>query len=267
MQNKHTMNSLKEKSKEVNQKDLEAKVKSMYRKVALHPEVEYHFEMGENLAKRLGYPTEMLDQIPSQSIASFAGVGYYFDLAELKEGECVVDLGSGSGMDVFYAALIVGKMGEIIGIDMTDEQLEKSSLLRDNGNFKQVTFQNSYIENLPIVSGSIDVAISNGVINLSSEKEKVFREVARVLKPGGRLAISDIVTSIKLPENISCDATLWAACIGGAMQKEEYLKLIEDAGMEIVEVKDNPYQFISNSAKGATKDYGIKSISILAIKK
>jgi ubiquinone/menaquinone biosynthesis C-methylase UbiE len=238
----------------------------MYRKVALHPEVEYHFEMGENLAKRLGYPNEMLDQIPSQAIESFAGVGYYFDLAELKEGESVVDLGSGSGMDVFYAALKVGGKGKVIGIDMTDEQLEKSSLLRDNGNFKQVTFQNSYIENLPIVSSSIDIAISNGVINLSSEKEKVFVEVARVLKEGGRLAISDIVTTIKLPENISCDATLWAACIGGAMQKDEYFELIEAAGLEIVEEMDNPYQFISNSAKGATKDYGIKSVSILAIK-
>jgi len=130
-----------------------------------------------------------------------------------------------------------------------------------------VSFHNSYIETLPIESGSIDVVISNGVINLSSEKEKVFMEAARVLKAGGRLAISDIVTSIKLPENISCDATLWAACIGGAMQKDEYSKLIEAAGMEILEVKDNPYQFISNSAKGATKDFGIKSVSILAIKK
>jgi len=251
----NTMSSLLEKTKQVNQKDLEMKVKSMYSKVALHPEVEYHFEMGRALAERLGYPSKMLDQIPSQAIASFAGVGYYFDLAQLKEGESVVDLGSGSGMDVFYAALKVGEKGDVIGIDMTDEQLEKSKLLRDQGDFNQVTFHNSYIESLPIESSSINIVISNGVINLSSEKEKVFQEAARVLKPGGRLAISDIVTSIKLPENISCDATLWAACIGGAMQKDEYSELIEAAGMQIVEVKDNPYQFISNSAKGASKDF------------
>jgi ubiquinone/menaquinone biosynthesis C-methylase UbiE len=117
------------------------------------------------------------------------------------------------------------------------------------------------------VSGSIDAVISNGVINLSSEKAKVFTEAARVLKSGGKLAISDIVTTVKLPENISCNATLWAACIGGAMQEDEYLSLIKQAGMDIIEVKDNPYSFISNSAKGATADYGIKSVSVLAIKR
>ena len=150
---------------------------------------------------------------------------------------------------------------------MTDEQLEKSSRLRDEAGFGQVTFRKSYIEELPIMSGSIDAVISNGVINLSSEKAKVFAEAARVLKIGGRLAISDIVTEIKLPENITCNATLWAACIGGAMQIDAYKQLIEDAGLQIVKVKDNPYAFISDNAIGATKQFGIKSVSILAVKK
>jgi len=150
---------------------------------------------------------------------------------------------------------------------MTNEQLEKSSTLRDQAGFTQVVFRKSYIEDLPIMSNSINAVISNGVINLSSEKSKVFNEAARVLKKGGRLAISDIVTKTKLPENITCDATLWAACIGGAMQIDAYKQLIEDAGLEIVKVKDNPYAFISDNAKGATKQYGIKSVSILAIKK
>jgi len=101
---------------------------------------------------------------------------------------------------------------------------------------------------------------------LSSEKEKVFQEAARVLQPGGRLVLSDIVTSVQLPENISCNATLWAACIGGAMQIDEYKHLIERSGLTIANVKENPYAFISNSAKGATIDYGIKSVSILAVK-
>lgn len=250
----------------VNQKELETKVKDMYRKVALNPEIEYHFEMGRALAERLGYPTKMLDQIPAASIASFAGVGYYFDLAKLKEREVVVDLGSGSGMDVFYAALSVGLEGEVIGIDMTKEQLEKAIFLSKEAAFKQTIFYDSYIESLPIASGSIDAVISNGVINLSSEKEKVFQEVARVLKPGGRLVISDIVTTVKLPESISCNATLWAACIGGAMQIDEYFSLIEAAGLKITKVKDNPYAFLSNGAKGATQQYGIKSVSILANK-
>lgn len=261
------MNAILENQRKVDQKDLEKRVKDMYKKVALHPEIEYHFEMGRNLSERLGYPSSTLDQIPKQAIDSFAGVGYYFDFAQLKKGETVVDLGSGSGMDVFYAALKVGNEGEVIGIDMTLEQLEKSEKLRDKADFDQVIFRNSYIEEIPIVSNSIDAVISNGVINLSSEKKKVFKEVARVLKPGGRLVLSDIVTTLKLPENISCNATLWAACIGGAMQIDEYKELIENQGLEIVKVKDNPYEFISNSAKGATEDYGIKSVSILAVKK
>ena len=261
------MKTISKNQNKVDRHDLELRVKDMYKKVALHPEVEYHFEMGRKLAERVHYPTNTLDKIPSQAIDSFSGVGYYFDLAELKTGEAVVELGSGSGMDAFFAATQVGKTGEIIGIDMTNEQLEKSSRLRDENNFSQVTFRKSYIEELPIMSNSVDAVISNGVINLSSEKAKVFSEAARVLKTGGRLAISDIVTEVKLPENITCNATLWAACIGGAMQIDAYKQLIEDAGLEIVSVKDNPYAFISDNAKGATKQFGIKSISILAVKK
>lgn len=252
--------------KKVDQQDLEMKVKDMYRKVALNPEIEYHFEMGRDLAERLGYPLALLDKLPPQSIESFAGVGYYFDLADLKEAEAIVDLGSGSGMDVFYAAEEVGKSGRVIGIDMTDEQLEKSRRLRDEAGYTQVEFRKAYIEDLPVDSGSVDVVISNGVINLSSEKQKVFHEAARILKKGGRLAIADIVSGVRLPENISCNATLWAACIGGAMQMDEYKKLIEDSGMKIIRIKDNPYKFISKSAQGATRDFEIKSISILAIK-
>lgn len=250
----------------VNRYDLERKVKEMYKKVAEQPEVTYHFEMGRNLAERLGYPSEKLDRIPSQSIDSFAGVGYFFDLADLKKGEVVLDLGSGSGMDVFYAANEVGYSGEVIGIDMTDEQLKKSEHLSFQNDLDQVLFRNSYIEELPVVSNSIDVVISNGVINLSSEKDSVFNEASRVLKVGGRMAISDIVTTTPLPENITCNATLWAACIGGAMEIESYKKLIEASGLTIKTIKINPYSFISESALGATDEFGIKSISILAEK-
>jgi arsenite methyltransferase len=251
---------------QLDKQDLEKRVKKMYKEVAEHPEVTYHFEMGRGLAERLGYPADTLDQIPQESIASFAGVGYYFDLLNLKPGERVVDLGSGSGMDVFFAATQVGVNSNVIGIDMTREQLEKAASLRDKYGFDQVIFRKSYIEDLPIVAGSIDVVISNGVINLSGDKEQVFREAARVLKKGGRLALSDIVTTVKLPASISCNAVLWAACIGGAMQQDEYFSLIEAAGMKVMEFKANPYEFLSNSAKEATKDYGILSISLLAVK-
>jgi len=112
----------------------------------------------------------------------------------------------------------------------------------------------------------MDAVISNGVINLSSDKSKVFHEAARVLRKGGRLAIADIVSGVQLPESITCNVNLWASCIGGAMEKNAYLRLIEASGFKITEVKTNPYAFISSSAKGATEDYGIESISILAIK-
>ena len=261
------MNSSIGKKQEVNQQDLENKVKDMYKKVALFPEEKYHFEMGRALAERLGYPSSLLDKIPNKSIESFAGVGYYFDLANLQKEECVVDLGSGSGMDVFFAAQQVGAMGEVIGIDMTPEQLEKSKMLQQQDGYPQVVFRESYIEKLPILDNSIDAVISNGVVNLSSEKQQVFNEVERVLKHGGRLVLSDIVTTTQLPERITCNADLWAACIGGAILQAEYCELIKKTGMEIIKVKDNPYAFISNSAKGATGNYGIKSISILAVKR
>lgn len=260
------MNTIVQNPTQVDHTDLEIRVKKMYKKVALNPKDTYHFEMGRLLAEKLGYPINELDRIPEKAIDSFAGVGYYFDLAQLKKGEFVVDLGSGSGMDVFYAAQAVGSSGEVTGVDMTREQLDKSSSLSQADNFDQVIFRESYIEQIPIRSNCMDAVISNGVINLSSDKQQVFNEASRVLKKGGRLVISDIVTSVKLPENISCNATLWAACIGGAMQINEYEDLIENAGFEIVEIKENPYAFISKSAKGASIDYGIKSISLLAIK-
>jgi len=260
------MNLTLEETKQINRKELEMKVKSMYRKVALYPELEYHFEMGKKLAERLGYPSNKLDQIPKQAIESFAGVGYFFDLARLEKGEYVVDLGSGSGTDLFYAANEVGVDGEIIGIDMTDEQLKKSALLSDLANFNHVILHKGYIEKLPVIAESIDVVISNGVINLSSDKVQVFREAVRILRPGGRLVIADIVSTVQLPENIKCNTKLWAACIGGAMQENQYLKLIEDVGLQIQEVKENPYEFLSKGARGATDTYGIKSISLLAIK-
>ncbi|MDX2049006.1 MAG: methyltransferase domain-containing protein [Chitinophagaceae bacterium] len=248
--------------------DLEQKVKHMYRDVALRPEGEYHFEMGRGLAEKLGYGKADLDSIPSAAIESFAGVGYYFDMAGIKNGEWVLDLGSGSGMDVFVAALKVGLSGKVCGADMTDEQLEKAERLRKENNFNQVSFHKAYIEKLPFQNESFDVVISNGVINLCADKGKVFKEVCRVLKPGGRMVIADIVTEKQLPENIVCNSTLWAACIGGASQQDEYKQAIENAGMEVLWVRNNDaYAFISKSAKGASVDYGVKSVSLLAEKK
>lgn len=248
-------------------KELETKVKDMYRSVAENPHGEFHFEMGRALAERLGYATADLDRIPAEAIESFAGVGHYFQLANLKDGETVVDLGSGSGMDAFLAALKVGPRGEVIGVDMTDEQLTKAERLRDRDGFNNVTFVKGYIEAVPLPDASADVVISNGVINLATEKPKVFREAARLLKPGGRLAIADIVTEVQLPENIVCNSTLWAACIGGAAQQDNYRTQVEAAGLRVAEIQDNSaYQFISDNARGASRAFGVKSVSLLAVK-
>jgi ubiquinone/menaquinone biosynthesis C-methylase UbiE len=248
-------------------KELEAKVKAMYRSVAENPKGGFFFEMGRTMAERLGYAPADLDRIPAESIESFAGVGYYFHLAEVKAGETVVDLGSGSGMDTFIAALKVGPHGKVIGMDMTDEQRAKAERLRDRDGFLNVTYVKGYIEEAPMPDGVADVVISNGVINLATDKSKVFREVARLLKSGGRFAISDIVTEVQLPETIVCNSTLWAACIGGAAQQDNYRQMISGAGLRLVTAQDNPqYQFISENAKGASKKFGVKSVSLLAVK-
>jgi ubiquinone/menaquinone biosynthesis C-methylase UbiE len=247
--------------------ELEKKVKEMYREVALNPDGEFHFEMGRALAERLGYSSEDLDRIPSGAIDSFAGVGYFFHLANLKEGESVIDLGSGSGMDTFVAALKVGENGKVVGVDMTDEQRAKAERLRDQAGFNNVTYIKGYIDNIPCADDGFDAVISNGVINLAYDKGKVFQEAARILKPGGRLAISDIITEVQLPNGITCDTTLWASCIGGAMQQDSYRTAIEAAGLRVETVQDNPhYQFISENARGASKKFGVKSISLLAVK-
>jgi arsenite methyltransferase len=241
--------------------DLEARVKSMYEQVALDPHQDFHFETGRPLAERLGYPVAGLDLIPAESIDSFAGVGYFFDLAALTAGETVLDLGSGSGMDSFLAALTVGPTGRVIGVDMTRAQLDKARRLSS----ANIQFLHGYIEEPPVDAGSVDCVISNGVINLAADKHRVFAAAARALRPGGRLAIADIVTAVQLPEGVTCDAALWAACIGGAMQSDRYREAIESAGFQVDAVRENTaYRFVSDRASDATTKFGVTSISLLA---
>jgi SAM-dependent methyltransferase len=247
--------------------ELRDKVKVMYRAVADAPGGTFHFEMGRPLAERLGYPTDRLDRLPPEAIESFAGVGYHLGLAAIATGERVVDLGSGSGMDAFLAANDADESGAVVGVDMTDEQLAKARRLAERDGFTSIRFEKGYIEEAPIRDGWADVVISNGVINLCVDKPSVFREVARILRPGGRMAISDIVTERPLTEAIVCDVNLWASCIGGAMQEQSYVQAIEDAGLEVGTIQDNPqYLFISESAQGATATFGVKSLSVLATK-
>ena len=150
---------------------------------------------------------------------------------------------------------------------MTDAQRAKAERLRAAAGFRTVSYLKGYIEKVPCPDAAFDAVISNGVINLSADKGAVFREAVRVLRPGGRLALTDIVTEAPLPEGVSCNATLWAACIGGAMQQDDYRAAIEAAGLEVRAGRDNPQdRFLSANAQGAAKKYGVKSISLLAFK-
>ena len=245
--------------------ELEQRVKRMYEEVALEPEREFHFETGRPLAERLGYPADELDRIPAAAIESFAGVGYFLDLAAIEPGEAVLDLGSGSGTDSLLAALAAGSNGRVIGVDMTEEQLAKSRRLALEEGFGNVDFRAGYIERPPVEPESYDCVISNGVVNLSPDKPAVFAAAGRALRPAGRLALADIVSETQLPEGVTCDASLWAACIGGAMQRDGYREAIEAAGFEIEAWRENSeYRFVSDRADNATQKYGVTSISLLA---
>jgi arsenite methyltransferase len=248
--------------------DLEARVKAMYEQVALEPHREFHFETGRALAERLGYPIDDLDAIPAPAVESFAGVGYFLDLAAIQPGETVLDLGSGSGTDSFVAAIAVGPTGRVIGVDMTTAQLAKARNLATTARASNVEFRDGRIERPPVDEASIDCVISNGVINLAPDKWTVFHAAAAALRPGGRLAIADIVTAVDLPQGVTCDASLWAACIGGAAQRDDYIATIRAAGFDIDTIRDNDeYRFLSDRAVGATTTYGVSSISLLAVRR
>jgi SAM-dependent methyltransferase len=244
--------------------ELDRHITRMYRDVANEATTDLHFPTGRRIAEAVGYPTELLDRLPAEAVRSFAGVGYHFGLARLLPGELVLDLGSGSGMDVFAAAVQVGPQGGVVGVDITHEQLAKAGrLVRD----EPVTFRRARIEELPFDDGWFDVVISNGVVNLSPDKRRVFAEVARVLRPGGRLALADIVTERQIAARTSCQAELWAACIAGASQRESYLQDIAAVGLELQLVQPNPgYRFTSERAQRTTEKYGAHSISLLALK-
>ncbi|HEY7075363.1 MAG TPA: methyltransferase domain-containing protein [Solirubrobacteraceae bacterium] len=244
--------------------ELRERVREMYRVVATDPGADLHFETGRALAERLGYPAEWLDAVPPAALASFAGVGHMLDLAAIEPGDTVLDLGSGSGTDAFVAAALAGPAGRVIGVDMTDAQLAKARGLA--GGRPGLEFVEGLIEDPPVAPGSVDVVISNGVINLAPDKDVVFRAVAGALRPGGRLAIADIVSARELADRTRANVALWAACIAGAVPRDDYLGAIERAGLRIETVRENEYRFTSDRARAAAEKYGVTSVTVLATK-
>jgi arsenite methyltransferase len=188
-------------------------------------------------AKAIGYSVEELKKIPASAIMGL-GCGNPVALASLKKGETVLDLGSGGGIDVFLAANKVGEKGRVIGVDMTREMIRKAEENAKKGGYKNVEFRLGEIENLPLEDESVDAIISNCVINLSTDKVGVFKEAYRVLKPKGRMMISDIVTEKELPDDIRKSFSAWANCIGGALLKTDYLDTIKQAGFKNIKIMD-----------------------------
>jgi SAM-dependent methyltransferase len=248
--------------------ELRGYISDMYTDVAALPRADFHFPTGRSLLETLGYEADRLDRIPAGSVESFAGVGYHFGLDPLREGEHVLDIGAGAGTDAFYAALAVGPRGSVVGLDMTAAMREKAEKSRAEGDFGNTSFVHGFAEELPFDDERFDAVISNGVINLSPAKERVFDSIRRVLKPGGRLMFSDIVTGVELPASVRDNCTLWAECIGGAQEENTYLRLIEQAGLDVEDTRENTgYAFTQESTISAATKFQVHSVSILARRK
>jgi len=193
--------------------------------------------VAQDISKKIGYAEEEMKAVPEGANLGL-GCGNPVALASLKKGETVLDLGSGAGFDCFLAAQKIGAKGKVIGVDMTPEMLDKARENARKGKYKNVEFRLGEIENLPVADSSVDVIISNCVINLSPDKARVFAEAFRVLKPGGRLMVSDIVLLQELPDAIKNSVQAYIGCLSGAVMKAEYLRLIKKAGFKDVSILD-----------------------------
>lgn len=216
--------------------DIKKAVGEHYRTVAVKGKKEACLEEDCKVFKI--YTPEELETVPEEASDTSCACGNPVAIAELNEGDVVLDLGSGAGLDVFLAARRVGSSGLVIGIDMTDEMLEKARKAAERRGFHNVSFRKGEIEDLPVDSDSVDVIISNCVINLVTDKDRVFREAYRVLKPGGKLAISDRVLIKELPEGAREDMDLWSACVSSAIMEDDYLGKIAEAGFVDIRVED-----------------------------
>ncbi len=214
-------------------------------------------------AQAAGYSPEELKSIPEEAVFGL-GCGNPTALAEIRKGETVLDLGSGGGIDVFLAANKVGDNGKVIGVDMTPEMIETANKNAQKGGYTNVEFKLGEIENLPLEENTNDVIVSNCVINLTPDKNKAYTEVYRVLKPGGRILVSDLVTEGFIPEEIRLNFQAWSECVGGAMEKQDYLNTIKNAGFK--EVKILEQHFFTENDMDERLIGKITSIQLKAVK-
>ncbi len=218
-------------------------------------------DLAQNISKSIGYTEEELKAVPEGANLGL-GCGNPVALASLREGETVLDLGSGAGFDCFLAASKVGENGRVIGVDMTPEMIEKARENTSKGNYGNVEFRLGEIENLPVADNSVDIVISNCVINLAPDKRRVFAEAFRVLKPGGRLMISDIVLLKELPDFIKKSVEAYIGCLSGAIMRDEYMGTIKAAGFQEVSIMDETSFPIEGIANDPTAKAIIENLEI-----
>ncbi len=226
-------------------------------------------DRAEDISRMIGYGDEELASVPEGANLGL-GCGNPVALASLKEGETVLDLGSGAGFDCLLAANKVGRKGKVIGVDMTPEMIQKARENARKGSYENVEFRLGEIENIPAADNSVDAVISNCVINLAPDKRKVFKEAFRVLKPGGRLMVSDLVLLKELPEAIKNSIEAYIGCLSGAIMEDEYLEAIKNAGFRDVKVMDEthyPIELMANdpSAKAIIENFNIQKDAIKGI--
>jgi arsenite methyltransferase len=244
-------------------------VRDMYTAVAREPHHEFHFPTGRRALKHVGYPEEELQDLPAEAVESFAGVGYPFAADVIRKGDVVLDIGSGSGTDVLIAARKVGSEGKALGLDMTEAMREKARANARRLRLDHVRILEGTAEEIPLADGSVDVITSNGVINLVPDKAQAAGEIHRVLRPGGRLQVADIVVRTQPSAECRSKPRLWAECIVGATTTDQYLQTFREAGFDQVEPLSSLDYFRASRSKATRKtaaDFGAHTIVFRAMR-
>jgi len=244
-------------------------VRAMYTDVARNPSKGFHFPTGRAACAFLGYPRETLDALPPSAVESFAGVGYPFAAGVIRDGDTVLDVGSGSGTDVLIASSLAGLRGKVLALDLTDAMREKLRVSLNLAAARNVVIMDGEAEAIPLPDACVDVVTSNGVLNLVLDKSAAFREIARVVVTGGRVQIADIVVGTLPGEACRAHPELWAECVVGAVREGDYLRMLSEAGLTDIEILHRQ-DYFSASASAETRkvaaSFGAHAVALRARK-
>lgn len=241
-------------------------IQAKYTEVAEHPEAGFHFHTGRPLAAMLSYDLGDVDALPAATVESFAGTGNPFAMGRLQAGETVLDIGSGAGFDTLQAAQQVGPTGRVIAVDMTAAMRQKTREGADALELTNVEVREGFAEALPVADASVDVVISNGVINLTHDKLQVMREVLRVLRPGGRFQIGDIVVHLPVPQDAKDDVDLWSNCIAGALLESEWQWILDRLGFTDIRWGEQTDVYSGSKHESDAKEFETRGVTIAAVR-